>query len=219
MIYRVARASTSSVFDADWRRPVWAAAETLELKHHMGERPAHFPKTQARLVYDAEAIQGIFRVEDRWVRAVAEKNQDNVCRDSCVEFFFTTGADLGRGYFNFEINCGGVFLFRWQRAQGREARALTEEECGRIAVGSTLPRRVTPEIAAPTTWQIAFRVPFDILERYSEVSRPARGATWRANFYKCGSDTSRPHWLTWAPVDFPKPQFHLPEFFGELAFA
>ncbi|MCB0276848.1 MAG: diguanylate cyclase, partial [Calditrichaeota bacterium] len=26
------------------------------------------------------------------------------------------------------------------------------------------------------------------------------------------------HWLTWAPVEHPKPNFHLPEFFGTLVF-
>ncbi len=25
-------------------------------------------------------------------------------------------------------------------------------------------------------------------------------------------------WLTWAPVDYPEPKFHLPDFFGRLDF-
>ncbi|MCC7517929.1 MAG: carbohydrate-binding family 9-like protein [Verrucomicrobiae bacterium] len=218
MVAHVPRASAPSTPDAEWNKPFWAAVEALELKNFMGERPAHFPRVQARLAYDDEGIQGIFQVEDRWVRAVAAKNQDSVCRDSCVEFFFVTGEDLGRGYFNLEMNCGGVFLFHWQRERGRELRILTEEECARLVVVSTLPRRVTPEIAEPTTWRVEFRIPYPVLENHAEVTRPAPGVVWRANLYKCGNDTSHPHWLTWAPVDFPKPQFHLPEFFGALEF-
>jgi hypothetical protein len=47
---------------------------------------------------------------------------------------------------------------------------------------------------------------------------PAPGVRWRANFYKCAEHNSHPHWLMWAPIDFPKPNFHLPEFFGTLEF-
>ena len=38
----------------------------------------------------------------------------------------------------------------------------------------------------------------------------------RANFYKCGDKTAHPHYLSWSPIDTPKPDFHRPEFFGEL---
>ena len=52
----------------------------------------------------------IFRVEDRYVRAVSKNYHDSVCKDSCAEFFFTPGTDISAGYFNVEINCGGVML-------------------------------------------------------------------------------------------------------------
>ena len=38
----------------------------------------------------------------------------------------------------------------------------------------------------------------------------------RANFYKCGDKTAHPHYLSWSPIDTPKPDFHRPDFFGEL---
>jgi len=44
------------------------------------------------------------------------------------------------------------------------------------------------------------------------------GKTMRANFYKCGDKLQTPHFLSWAPIDLPKPKFHCPEFFGELVF-
>jgi len=37
-----------------------------------------------------------------------------------------------------------------------------------------------------------------------------------ANFYKCADKLQHPHWLNWSPVDFPKPNFHLPQSFGVL---
>lgn len=51
-----------------------------------------------------------------------------------------------------------------------------------------------------------------------EVDKPAPGTRWRANFYKCADKTSHPHWLTWAPVDYPKPKFHLSGFLGWIEF-
>ena len=73
----------------------------------MGEKPAHIPKTQAKLMYDSDALYIIFRVEDKYICAVA-RHQGNVCRDSCVEFFFTPSEDIETRYFNLETNCGGL---------------------------------------------------------------------------------------------------------------
>ena len=28
----------------------------------------------------------------------------------------------------------------------------------------------------------------------------ANHGAWRANFYKCGDDTSHPHWAAWSPL-------------------
>lgn len=33
-----------------------------------------------------------------------------------------------------------------------------------------------------------------------------------------GDNTSHPHWLTWAPVHSPRPDFHTPRSFGTLEF-
>ncbi len=39
-----------------------------------------------------------------------------------------------------------------------------------------------------------------------------------ANFYKCGDETAVPHYGAWSPIDTPQPDFHRPEFFGEVVF-
>jgi hypothetical protein len=160
----------------------------------------------------------MFRVEDRYVRAVAKRYQDPVSRDSCVEFFFTPGADLREGYFNIEMNCGGTTLFRHQLGRGVRQREVTEEDAAGLAAAHTLPSRVEPELPEPVSWLVSYRVPFELLGRYASVLRPGPGVRWRANLYKCGDATSHPHWLAWSPVDLPAPDFHRPEFFGTLRF-
>ena len=41
----------------------------------------------------------------------------------------------------------------------------------------------------------------------------------RGNFYKCASATSEPHYLSWNPILTDKPDFHRPDFFGDIYFA
>ena len=60
--------------------------------------------------------------------------------------------------------------------------------------------------------------PFAALEPYAAVARPQRGDRWRGNLYKCADHTSHPHWLTWAPINRPRPDFHVPDQFGILTF-
>lgn len=203
---------------SNWERAPWRTSPELVLTHHMGQPPVHRPRTAARLGWDAEAVYVIFRVEDHYVRAVARHNQDSVCTDSCVEFFFVPGEDVANGYFNLEINCGGTVLFHYQDAPGKNRVELPAAALATLTVQHSLPRRVEPEIQEPVTWCVECRIPLAILDAHRPVIRPAPGATWRANLYKCGDNTSHPHWLTWSLVVRPKPAFHVPEQFGRLTF-
>jgi hypothetical protein len=45
------------------------------------------PETLVKLQYDEKYIYGLFRVRDRFIRAVTLQDQEQVCLDSCVEFF------------------------------------------------------------------------------------------------------------------------------------
>lgn len=220
MTYKVARAQAAVAFDSSWDGEFWKSVEPLELKHFMGAKPEHFPQVQAKLAYDDRAVYAIFRVHDRYVRAVAQKHQDAVYKDSCVEFFFTPHTDIEQGYFNLEMNCGGTMLLHYQRTPRQNAVPLSETDLARIDVAHSLPKIVDPEITDATEWTVAYRLPVEMFSRYfpTGLQQPVSGATWRANFYKCADDTSHPHWLTWSPVTFERPDFHRPQSFGSLVF-
>lgn len=204
--------------DGNWDKPVWKNIKPLDISQHMGEAPHHRPRVLARLGWDDDALFVIFRVEDRYVRAVAANHQDPVYRDSCVEFFFTPGSSAGLSYFNIEVNCGGAMLF-WWHAEGKEAIPVAAEDCDQVEIAHSLPRIVDPEIEEPTTWTLEYRLPFTVVKKYCpDAEKPARGVVWKANFYKCADGTSHPHWLTWSFVDHPTPRFHMPEHFGTLKF-
>ena len=216
--YVVHRAAAPLPAVADWEAPAWRSLPALAVDLPAGKIPEHRPRTLARLCWDEQFLHVIFQVHDRYVRAVAERYQDRVCTDSCVELFFTPGADLGQGYFNIEMNCGGTALFRHQLGRSTGRKEVSEEDGRLLEAAHTLPSRVDPELPGPVTWVVCYRVPFDVLARYAPVDRPRAGVEWRANLYKCGDATSHPHWLTWSPMDLPAPDFHRPEFFGTLRF-
>jgi hypothetical protein len=204
--------------DADWDRPAWLQVEAATLAHFMGGRPSPLPRTQVKVAYDRDCVYVIFRVDDQYVRAVAQGHQSPVYQDSCVEFFFTPGMDLAQGYFNLEANCAGTLLFQHQTARGKDTVRIADSDIDRIEVAHSLPSLTTHEIQEPTCWTLEYRLPVSILERVAPAKRPGPGVVWRANFYKCADASSHPHWLTWAFVDRPRPDFHRPESFGELIF-
>jgi hypothetical protein len=218
MFCTVTRLTTAPKIDANWAKSPWNSICPESICHPMGERPEHFPKTQVKIAYDETALYVIFRVEDRYVRAVTPKDQGPVYTDSCVEFFFSPGPDGSLGYFNVEMNCGGTMLFHFQRAFGKDTVEIPATEFAAVTRAHSMPTIVDPEMIFPTTWTVEYRLPIEILKKYCPITMPAPGVVWRANFYKCGDSTSHPHWLTWSPVAFPTPNFHLPEFFGELKF-
>lgn len=218
MTYEIRKAGKPVPVDGAWDGPAWHDVKPLTLRHYMGDRPEHFPRTQAKLLYDESSVHVIFRVEDQYVRAVARKHQDAVCLDSCVEFFFTPNEEAESGYFNLEMNCGGTLLFHYQVVP-RKGTRVSDEDLEKIEVAAHLPGCVDPEITDSTIWTVQYRLPVAILDRYADkVVKPGPGVVWRANFYKCGDETSHPHWLTWAEVDRPRPDFHVPESFGRLIF-
>jgi hypothetical protein len=216
--YRVAKLSQPPAIDADWNKSPWKDIQAGSIRNYMGEKPAHRPNTQFKMAYDDAAVYVIFRVEDKYVRSVMTEPQSMVCTDSCVEFFFTPGTDASKEYFNLELNAGGALYFQHQTAPGENAMKLPENDYRRIEIAHSLPRIVEPEIRHSVVWTVEYRLPIDMLTKYSPAAKPSPGVVWRANFYKCADHTSHPHWLTWSYVDFPTPNFHLPEFFGFLNF-
>lgn len=211
---------------ADWEHPMWDAADTLTLDNWRWQDSGHHPRTQARVLYDNDFIAAIFRVEDRYVRAVAEKFGDPVSQDSCVEFFLSPYAPgQTDAYFNFELNCGGTLLLRrcsstMERGWNRSNPLLAESDAALVRIAHSLPQQVEPEITEPTTWTVEFHAPFELFARYFvDLPRPVAGTDWKGNLYKCAGATSHPHWGTWAPIELDTPSFHAPAFFQQLRFA
>ena len=203
-----------------WDGAVWQNVPALELAYFRPEGGAYRPQTLCKLLYDRVRLYGIFRVDDQYVRCVNTGFQAAVYKDSCVELFLQPKS-VG-GYFNFEFNCGGALLASYvtdpTRIGGRvkQHTPLTPEDDSQILQYHNLPEVVEPEITTKQIWVLEFSIPFALLAEYAGILGELGGQNWRGNFYKCGDETSHPHWAAWSPVD--ELNFHLPACFGNIWF-
>ena len=216
MVYNVKYTESNITVDGDTSKDIWRLSDKAQLLNYMGDKPEHFPCVSARLAYDDKGITVLFQVRDQYVKAVQDHYQGMVCNDSCVEFFFIPGTDPEGGYFNFEINCGGTVLFHFHK--GDEDEPISEKDLNKVEVFHSMPKTIKTEITDPVEWAVEFKIPYDILKGYTNVVVPKPGEQWLMNLYKCADECSHPHWLTWSPVNYPTPKFHLPEYFGVLQF-
>ncbi len=205
----------------NWNDAAWARAGLAEVDKFHPRSSEHHPSVTASALDDNEALYVRFHVSDRFVRCVHVGYQQPVCRDSCVEFFVKPKPD--KGYFNFELSCGGSMLLWYvtdhRIVDGRFAKSEeVPPELGQaVHVVHSMPQRVDPEQPGPVDWDIQFTVPNSLLEHYVGQLGGPRGRQWTGNFYKCGDETSHPHWGMWSAVGETL-NFHQPERFGTFRF-
>ena len=217
----ISKAAALPAPDGNWNAAPWGGVAPLELTHFRPEGTDHRPRVQVKLLHDGRAVGAFFRVEDRYVRSVQTELHSSVCTDSCVEWFTRPRPD--KGYFNFEVNCGGTLHASYIEDPSRAPsgfkkwRPLPADTCSQIEIAHSMPRVVEPEVAGPVTWTLALRVPLAVFEEFVGPLAPLSGQTWTANFYKCGDKTSHRHWASWAPV--AELNFHRPQDFAPIAFA
>jgi hypothetical protein len=221
-IYKVFKLNKTMPIDANWNKAEWRKIKSIKINNYMGKLPAFKPQVEAKMMYDYENVYVIFRVKDRFVHSLVQEYNGNVSGDAAVEFFFAPDTHFPLRYFNLEVNAGGTPLMFYIMAPPPYPKAkyikLDSVDIKQIEIAHSLPKIIDPEITNRVTWTLEYRIPLSMLEKFSNVTRPELGVVWKANFYKTASLSSNPHWITWVVVDSPKPNFHLPKFFGTLKF-
>ena len=129
----------------------------------------------------------------------------------CCEFFVSDTHD--GTYYNFELNCIGTLLASKRRSRN-DADMFSKEELSRITRHSTLERRQIEENGVIRAWGTAICIPFDLIG----LDGNALPESIKANFYKCADMAAHPHYVSWNRIDISQPDFHRPDFFGELKF-
>jgi len=170
------------------------------------------PKVNFRIGHVQNEIWLKYEVNEKHILARETKINGDVYKDSCVEFFISFD---GKNYYNFEFNCIGTIHLAY--GPGRENRKLVNPETiKKIAIESSLGSQPFEEKTGNFDWEMMIRIPVECFAFDQIKSLNRLKAT--ANFYKCGNDTSEPHYLTWNPVKTEKPDYHRPEFFGRIYF-
>jgi len=217
-VYEIHNLTQTLQIDANWDKPQWQNVKAIEISNYMGKIPVFRPITHVKVIYDESNIYVIFNVKDSCVRSVTKTINGPVWEDACVEFFFAPDTSSPERYFNVEINCGGTALMYYNIVPKKNYTILNPDEIRKIEIAHSMPETVDPEIPLQVNWTLEYRLPIEILEKYSKVSRPGKGVIWKANFYKTAGNNSNPHWITWSHINKKKPDFHLPEFFGTIKF-
>jgi len=198
--------------DAD----IFAAAES-------GERAAiceyrwqsdYTPRAEAYVAVSEDALRVCLTAWGEKMRAEGGARNDMVCLDSCLEFFFAP-IPGSLAYFNFEFNPHGTMYVGFSPAGTRESsEKITDAPDNayfRVETRQTLGR------GADSRWQVGFDIPFAFIRRFVPGFDIYRNGGIRGNFYKCGDKTEIPHWGSWNLIGTEGPDFHRPEYFGEIS--
>lgn len=132
-------------------------------------------------------------------RATLTEFMDDVCNDSCMEFFFA--GDDPEDYANLEFNALGT-----QHTSLRKG-----EEKGSIDKFTEIPYDEAK--IYDDRWELTVILTHKNVQDITGKTLE-RGATFRGNFYKCGDQCEQLHYGMWSEVGTEKPSFHQPQYFG-----
>ena len=168
----------------------------------------YIPCVQFQVAYTDQAILVHYSVQEEYVKGQCIRPNENVWEDSCVEFFISF--DNRETYYNVEFNVLGVGLVGYGTAIKSDRNRLSAEEILQINAFSSVQT-----IDGKKSWQQILQIPFSVFKINAE---DLKGKQAHANFYKCGDALPNPHFIAWNDIDNPTPNFHLPQFFGEVSF-
>ena len=171
------------------------------------------PDVKFRIAHTGSEIWLKYFVQEKYIRALETRTNGDVYKDSTVEFFISLD---GKEYYNFEFSCIGTIHLSHGPGRGNRTRILPEI-AEKITIHSSLGTEPFEEKTGNFTWEMMIRIPIECFAFDSLKTFDGLKAT--ANFYKCGDETSEPHFVTWNPILTEKPDYHQPGFFGQLLFA
>ena len=168
----------------------------------------YIPCIQFQVAYTDQAILVHYSVQEEYVKGQYIRPNENVWEDSCVEFFISF--DNRETYYNVEFNVLGVGLVGYGTSVKSNRNRLSAEEILQINAFSSVQT-----IDGKKSWQQILQIPFSV---FKVNAVDLKGKQAHANFYKCGDALPNPHFIAWNDIDNPTPNFHLPQFFGEVSF-
>lgn len=185
----------------------WNTVEKVEMLHELHKRHQHDVRAWFQVCYDDEAIYVKLTAKESQIRAELHGLLDEICEDSCLEFFLCPIEGDDR-YFNIEVNPNGILYHGFGTNVKNLQRLIPETP-------SILPQIHRTEDG----WTAEYAIPYTLIRLFFPDFAPAPGKSVKANCYKCGDYTIAPHWLCWCKVSEELSTFHCPAYFGTMYFA
>lgn len=170
------------------------------------------PDLKFRIGHTKDEIWLKYYVTEKNIIAKETRTNGEVYKDSTVEFFISID---GKSYYNFEFSCIGTIHIG--HGKGRNNRTFVDPKTvEKIEIESSLGNQPFDEKSGNFSWEMMIRIPvecfaFDKISSFEKLKATA-------NFYKCGDETSEPHFVTWNPIGTENPDYHCPEYFGDILF-
>lgn len=195
----------SSDFDASKLPAAFAELNDAEVAEFpwLAQYPDRF-ETHFRMGYNSENLFVLMYAVESPVQSKENEFGGCQCRDSCMEFFVKPFPERDDRYLNIEINPLAV-----------PHVGLGESRRDRHVYKNAIPgMTINSVIGDNGVWAICYNVPASFVkEIYGDF--PKTGDMLSANFYKCSEDI-HPHFGVWSSVEAPRPDFHRPEYFGDI---
>lgn len=171
------------------------------------------PSVRAHLWHSGDNLFLSFDVSEKHVAALTDKDNGNVYKDSCVEFFISFD---GEGYYNIESNCIGKILLSHRRSRKIDVEYASPDILKTINRVPSLGSKPFECKESEGNWRLTLKIPATSFFKHNFET--LEGVKASCNLYKCGDDLPEPHFLSWKPIKTEKPDFHRPEFFGPVSF-
>lgn len=176
------------------------------------------PQVQFRIAYSATEIYLQYKVKESCIKAVYGEDAGSApYKDSCLEFFCIPDEKSG-AYYNLELNCIAKGTFAGG-AKRTDRTKFGDDVLSQIKRHSTLGNAAFGTKISdgePFEYTVTVALPVKLFS-LSDVE-PLKGRTIKGNFYKCGDDMPQRHYLSWNPIGTERPNFHTPDYFGNIHF-
>ncbi|MEE9431767.1 MAG: carbohydrate-binding family 9-like protein [Melioribacteraceae bacterium] len=191
----------------------WNEIPSLVIDNYLWMNNKYEPKVEAKICYSDKYLFVYFNAHEKEITTTYTKINDPVYKDSCVEFFVNLFPNETNEYFNFEVNAIGTMYVGFGAIGNR--KVLAEDDVNKIEIRSTIKKPIVGTYGN-NNWEVFCKIPFSIFENNYKLKFNSNAA--KGNLYKCGDDTKYEHYGTWNNIISKKPNFHLPNYFGNLMF-
>ena len=171
------------------------------------------PNVTAKLWHNGKNLFIKYEVDEKDVMALASIDNGEVWKDSCAEFFV---AFDNKGYYNIESNCIGKILMSHRKSRKENVEYASEDVLSLIKRNPSLGSNPFECKPSSEEWSLLLEIPVSSFFKHDMPD--FHGLHAKANIYKCGDNLPTPHFISWNPIKTENPDFHRPEFFGDMYF-